>query len=81
MHNNSFMLGFVANFNLLASNLDKLNFMYILACLHKLTYVQDLFFMEQVTEVTLNFKPIEVHPQPSHNNHPMDVVLVGANSL
>ncbi len=37
--------------------------------------------MEWVTKVTLNIKPIEVHPQPSHNNHPMDVVLVGANSF
>lgn len=37
--------------------------------------------MEWVTKATLNIKPIEVLPQPSHIYHPMDVVLVGANSF
>jgi len=37
--------------------------------------------MEWVTKLTLYIKPIEVLPQPSHNYYPMDVVLVGANSL
>jgi hypothetical protein len=34
-----------------------------------------------VTKVKLEFNSVEVHPQLSHNGHPVDCVLLGASSL
>jgi hypothetical protein len=33
-----------------------------------------------VTKVKLEFNSVEVHPQLSHNGHPVDCVLMGASS-
>jgi hypothetical protein len=41
----------------------------------------DLLITELVTKVKPNINPVEVHPQLSHNCHPVDGALVGAGSL
>jgi len=40
-----------------------------------------LFPTELVTKVRPNVNSVEVHPQPSNNEHPVDGALVGAGPL
>jgi hypothetical protein len=40
----------------------------------------DLLLIEWVTKMKLGNNSVEVHPQLSHNPHPLDGALVGAGS-
>jgi len=41
----------------------------------------DLILIESVTKMKPGSNSVEDHPQLSHNRHPVDGALVGANSL
>jgi hypothetical protein len=42
------------------------------------TYAWDVFLTELVTKMKPNTDSVEVHPQLSHNLHPLDCAQVGA---
>ncbi len=46
-----------------------------------LAIYETYFPTELVTKVKSNINSLEVHPQLSNNGHPVDGVLVGADSL
>jgi hypothetical protein len=45
------------------------------------TYIWDLLITELVTKVKPTINPVEVHPQLSHNGHPVDGAAAGGDSL
>jgi hypothetical protein len=54
---------------------------YLVVFIYFPTYIWDLFPTKLVTKVKPTINSVEIHPQLSSNEHPVDGVLVGAGSL